>query len=53
MKIMDVPDPRIPPSLQNMLYEGSEFLPESKKIVDELIAETRANMELPFDELYH
>ena len=47
------PDPRIPASLQYLYYEGSEFTPEKQKVVEEMIAKHRYEMDLPFDELYH
>jgi len=36
-----------------MLYTGTDFLPEEQERVDSIIEEQRANMDLPFDELYH
>lgn len=37
LKVLNVPDPRIPASLQRIFYEGSEFLAETKPFIDDLI----------------
>lgn len=36
-----------------MLRKGKGFLPRVKSQMDEIIAEVRDRLELPFDELYH
>jgi len=36
-KNVEVPDPRLPRSVLRMLREGSDFKPESRKIVESLI----------------
>ena len=52
-KFVAVADPRIAASQQHLHPEGSEFLPEQRKIVDEVIQEARDEFSTPFDELYH
>jgi plasmid stabilization system protein ParE len=37
LKVLNVPDPRIPASLQHIFYEGSEILPKAKPFIDNLI----------------
>jgi len=36
-KKVEVPDPRLPRSVLRMLREGSDFKPESRKIVESLV----------------
>ena len=53
LKVANAADPKVPASLQHAFYEGTEFLDEHKGTVEKIIEEQRANMDLPFDELYH
>ncbi len=36
-----------------MMREGSDFKPESKAMLNEMIQDLRNKSDLPFDELYH
>ena len=53
MKKANIPDPRIPGSLQKLMFRGSEFMPQHQEKIDSLIEDARENFDLPFDELYH
>lgn len=53
MKRAMIPDPRIPQSLQDLYYKGSDFYPEEQFKIDILIDDLRRDMQLPFDEMYH
>ena len=50
---MTLADPRVPPSLQHLFPEGSDFVGIYEKTVNEIVAEARQDLNLPFDELYH
>jgi hypothetical protein len=52
-KHIHLADPRIPKSLQHLMYTGSKFLPENEETVQAIIDESRAEMDTPFDEIYH
>ena len=52
-KQIQIPDPRVPKSLLDLYYAGNKFLPDEKVKIDQLIADLRGSMDLPFDELYH
>jgi len=48
-----LPDPEVPSSLQKIFYKGSPFLQEHEDEVNSIIDEQRANIDMPYDELYH
>ena len=52
-KEVKIPDPRVPKSLLNLYYAGNKFKKDEKVQIDQLIADLRGSMDLPFDELYH
>jgi hypothetical protein len=52
-KKIEAIDPRIPRSILRMMREGSDFKPESKAMLNEMIQDLRNKSDLPFDELYH
>ena len=52
-KVEQLPDPRIPASLQKLYFKGTDFLDEHKDHLMGIIDKHRENIDLPFDELYH
>ena len=52
-KKVEAIDPRLPRSVLRMMREGSDFKPEQKEMLKEMISDLRNKSDLPFDELYH
>jgi len=46
-------DPRVAKSLQRIFYEGTDFLEESKPIIEGIINDAKETLDTPFDEIYH
>lgn len=53
LKKVEAIDPRLPRSVLRMMREGSDFRPESKEMLREMIQNLRNKTDIPFDELYH
>ena len=50
-KVVKFPDPRLPPSLNRLVFKGNPFTEKNMQKIQQKIEEIREETDLPFDEM--